>query len=95
MSVQQALSEGRIRIEGEGILNGIKFGVYHFLFDVYNFFSPAEEFVPPPGEPDFPQEYSDAMSEVFDAEPAPDHPPPREIGELPDGGDFGSDVFPS
>ena len=95
LSVQQAFSEGMIRIEGDGILNGFKFGFYHFMFDVYNLFSPAEEFVAPEEEPDFPQEYYDAMGEWEEAEPAPEETMEHEIGELPDGGYFGSDVFPS
>jgi hypothetical protein len=95
LSVQQALSEGMIRIQGDGFFNGIRFGIYNFMFGLYNFFSPAEGFVPPEEEPDFPQGYHDAMEEVTGAEPAPEETMGHEIGDLPDGGYFGSDVFPS
>ncbi|MBU0532080.1 hypothetical protein KKB44_01155 [Candidatus Micrarchaeota archaeon] len=94
LSVQQALSEGMIRIEGEGLVNGFKFGVYHFFFDVYNFLNPAEEFTGPEEE-GLPQEYYDIISEATEAEPAADDPNPEDIGELPDGGHIGSDVLPS
>jgi hypothetical protein len=94
MSAQQALSEGRIRIEGYGLIDGIRFGFFHFVFDMYNFLSPPEELVVPEELFEFPQEYFDEMEEVFGAEPAPDDPEPGILGELPDGGYFGEDVFP-
>jgi hypothetical protein len=96
MNVQQAMSEGRIEIQGEGFFGGIKFGVYHFLFDVYNLFSPAPEFVPPAeDEEQLPAEYYDYLGDIVYAEPAPDDPDPTDIGETPDDGYFGEDVFPS
>src|SRR5512136_1523669 len=64
MSVQQALSSGKIRIEGNDFFGGIKFWAYKFSFDVYNFFNPAEAFVEPADEPDLPQEYFDTMKEL-------------------------------
>jgi hypothetical protein len=85
MSVQQALSAGRIEIQGEGLFNGFRFGVYHFLFDVYNFVSPAPEFEMPEIEEEFP-EYSIEQETGEAGEYNPE--------DLPDGGYIGGDVFP-
>jgi hypothetical protein len=95
MSVQQALSEGKISIEGEGILNGFRFGFYHFAFDVFNFFNPPPDFVPPAAAQEFPQEYYDELKNISDIQNASNDPNPGISGELPDGGIFGSDVYPS
>ncbi len=94
MSVQQAISSGRIDIQGEGIVEGFKFGFYHLLFDVYNLFSPAPEFVQPVPEEDYPQEYYDEMDAIAAAGPAPENPGPMDPERLPDGGYIGEDVFP-
>jgi hypothetical protein len=94
MSVHQALSAGNISYEGEGILNGIKFGAYHFAFDVYNLFNPAPVFTPPTAEAQFPQGYYDAMEE-FDVQGASEGYTPLNTDALPDGGYFGEDVYPS
>jgi hypothetical protein len=96
MTVQQAMSEGRIAIEGEGFLGGIRFGAYHFLFDVYNLLSPAPEFEPPSEHGrELPEEYYDHLEGIVYADPAPDDPDPSDIGQLPDDGYFGTDVYPS
>ncbi len=94
LSVQQALGSGRIQIDGNGILDGMRFGLYHFFFDVFNFFNPAEAFVEPAEEDDYPQEYYDSLDEVFDVSDAPTDPNPGDIGELPDDGEFGK-IYPS
>jgi hypothetical protein len=92
MDIQQAISTGRINIDGNGIDNGMRFWFYHLFFDVFTFFNPAEEFVPAEEGDSYPQEYYNEMAAVFESEEVVD-PNPDAIGELPDGGIFG-EVYP-
>jgi len=94
MTAQQALSEGLIKIQGNDFVSGVKFGFYDFVFGIYNIFNPTEEFVPPESEDELPEEYYDVMMEVNEAEPAPDETMGNEIGELPDDGYIGENVYP-
>jgi hypothetical protein len=96
MTVQQALSAGNITIQGNDFVSGIKFGFYGLMFGIYDFFNPAGEFVPPAAEPELPQEYYDTMGGLGSgAEASPGETAAEGLGELPDGGYFGSDVFPA
>jgi len=94
ISIQQALAEGRIRIEGEGLINGLRFAFYNIFLDLFNFLSPAEEIIEPEEE-GLPQEYREIVEGVSGAEPAPADPNPDDIGELPDGGSFGGGYWPT
>ncbi len=93
LTVQQALGTGRIQIDGNGIIDGMRFGMYHLAFDIFNLFNPAQEFVQPEQEDEYPQEYYDSL-DVFDSSDAPTDPNPSDIGELPDEGEFGK-IYPS
>ncbi|MEW6748711.1 MAG: hypothetical protein AB1295_03315 [Candidatus Micrarchaeota archaeon] len=95
MSIQQALSAGRIDVDGEGLFNGIRFGFYNIMFGLYDALSPAGEFVEPVPEEGLPPEYRDVVQEIVYSEPGPEDPKPGEIGELPDGGYFGGSYHPT
>ena len=80
MSVQQALSGGRMEVRGKGILGGLRFWAYGALFGIYDFLYPAEEFKEPPPEPDYPEEYlgSSMMEKGVPVPPSGYGPPPDE-----------------
>ncbi|MBN1169392.1 hypothetical protein JXA56_00020 [Candidatus Micrarchaeota archaeon] len=84
MSIQQGIATGRIKINGQGILNGFKFFVYEVVFGMFNFFSPAPEAAIPVVDRNLPEEY------MLIAQPEPDLPeddPERyDILGLPDSG---------
>lgn len=92
MSAQQALSSGRIRIEGNDFFSGLRFGFYNFMFAAYDFFNPVEGFVPEPAGPEFPPEYYEEMGGIFEEPSAPSQP--LEIGRTPDDGYYGKGPFP-
>jgi len=95
MTAQQALSEGLITIQGNDFGSSLKFGFYNFIFGVYNFFNPPEEFVEPEMKKhELPQEYYDVMADWNEGSPADEETMGHEIGELPDDGYFGEDVYP-
>lgn len=95
MTPQQAISSGRVRIEGNGLFDGMRIGLYHLMFDIYGVFSPPGEFAAPEPGPEYPEEYYAAMDEAFAAEPADEEEHGHHIENLPDGGYIGSGVFPS
>ncbi|MFH1394411.1 MAG: hypothetical protein ABII71_04795 [Candidatus Micrarchaeota archaeon] len=94
MTVQQGVSSGRIRIDGLGIVDGMKFGVYHLIFDIYNLVSPGPEFIPPEYGDELPLEYQEQMLEIIYAEPASGDDGVYDPEHVPDGGYIGSNVFP-
>ena len=82
LSLQQAMATDRVRIEGQGLLNGFKFFVYDVVFDIFSFFAPAPEVVVPEIDTSLPDEY------LPFAQPESNLPEDDiykdEIGELPD-----------
>ncbi len=81
MTMQQALSSGRVSINGGDILNGIRFGFYHLAFDIFNFFNPADEYVATEPMPAYSKDYIETMGQLSgEEEPAP----VTGIGRVPD-----------
>jgi hypothetical protein len=96
MTIRQAISGGRIRIEGNDFGSGLKFGIYNFMYGVYDFFDRSPEFVEPGAGPEYPQEYAGAMSESgAAAATGPAAAPASGEPMTPDAGYFGSDAYPS
>jgi len=94
ISAQQALATGRIRIEGNDLASGIKFGFYNVLLGIHDFFSPPPEFVPPAEEPEYPPEYYNAMEEWNEARGSPpSEGPVAGIGEVPDKPHTGTEIW--
>lgn len=76
----RALSGGMIRIEGNGLVNSIRFWLYTTLLGLFDS-GPEESEVPAAqAGPEFPPEYYEAVT-VNATEPAAE---PRGIGEVPD-----------
>ncbi len=83
IGMQQALASGRVAIDGGGFVNGVRFGLYHLLFDIYNLLNPQERYEPAAAEPECPGDYLARMDEVF----GEGGPPavPAGYGPVPDG----------
>ena len=82
LTVHQAMATDRVRIEGQGMLNGFKFFVYDIVFDMFNFFAPAPEVSVPAIDTSLPEEYrpfAQPESDLPEDDPDKDY-----IGELPD-----------
>lgn len=82
MSVQQAMAADRIRMQGEGLVNGFRFWAYELSFDIYNMFSPVPEAEIPDMDYGLPPEYQEVVQQPLEV-PA-DDPMKNDIGELPD-----------
>lgn len=88
ISMQQAISEGKITIEGGDFFSGIRFGLYHLMFDIYNLLSPEEAYAPleAPAGPACGADYTQRMEEIFADGGAPSEP--AGYGPVPDA-DYG------
>lgn len=78
LSINKALKEDMITMEGIGFFNSLKVGIYDFFFDIFG--PDGEEYVEPVVGT-FPQEYHDALDL---GEPAPDDTSGEGLGPLPD-----------
>ncbi|MFH0884446.1 MAG: matrixin family metalloprotease [Candidatus Micrarchaeota archaeon] len=65
ISMQQAISAGRITIDGGDVFSGMRFGMYHFMFDIYNLLNPQEGYAPSEAEPGYSEDYTARMEDVF------------------------------
>ncbi|MCI0504078.1 matrixin family metalloprotease [Candidatus Micrarchaeota archaeon] len=84
ISIQQAISAGRIAIDGGDFFSGMRLGLYHLMFDVYNLLSPEEAYAPleAPAGPACGADYTGRMEEIFADGGAPSEP--AGYGPVPD-----------
>lgn len=79
----QAISGGRITVEGNGVVNGLRFGFYIAMLRVYEGLWGSEA-APASGGPEFPQEYADEMARAN--APPEGAGQPEGAGSVPDAG---------
>jgi len=85
-TVREALVQGKITVEGNNFMSGIRFGISNVFLGIYNFFNSPEQETHPAAEHGFPIEYYETMMEWnSDAGSLPAKSGgPENIGRLPD-----------